>query len=46
MVSMVQNGLLLMSSVDQNTLDVVIGVAILLAMIANVAINRWREVNR
>jgi len=41
-LSLVQDGLILLG-VNANTFDVVLGIAILLAMIANIAITRWRE---
>lgn len=44
-VSIVQNGLILMG-VNQNLFTVVLGIAILIAMIINVAITRWREVRK
>lgn len=44
-VSIVQDGLILMG-VNQNLFDVVLGIAILVAMIANMAISRWREARK
>lgn len=44
-VSIVQDGLILMG-VNQNLFDVVLGIAILAAMIVNITITRWREVRK